>query len=71
MPDKQFSFNTDKMCVSFSMKRQIPEDEFGAFIKWFKNIVKDIEQSYCNTIYYSAKNKEMIEIIFDAKKLDN
>ena len=70
MSDEKFSFNTDKMRVSFCMERPIPEDEFGNFIKWFKNVVKDLEQSYCNTIYYHTKNKEMIEIIFDVEKLD-
>ena len=70
MSDEKFSFNTDKMRVSFCMEKPIPEDEFGNFIKWFKNVVKDLEQSYCNTIYYHTKNKEMIEIIFDVEKLD-
>jgi len=70
MSSEQFSFNTDKKRVSFCMENPIPENEFWLFINWFKNIVKDIEQSFCNTIYYNTKNKQMIEIIFDVEKLD-
>lgn len=70
MSSKPFSFNTDKMCVSFCMDRPIPEGEFERFINYFMSIVKDIEESSCNTIYYHTKNKEMIEVIFDVEKLD-
>jgi len=52
------------------MERPIPEGEFERFINYFMSIVKDIEESSCNTIYYHTKNKEMIEVIFDVEKLD-
>lgn len=70
MSSKPFSFITDKMRVSFCMERPIPEDEFGQFIKRFKDSIKDMKESSCNTLYYPTKEKEMIEVIFDVEKLD-